>query len=296
MFEFKEKEYTLRTFIDALSKVDKDISYIGTYFESTMLDSKVIAHPVMGVHADDDNKLLSVDVTLKPNVGSESDQVQILDQYLYALSMGFMESKPEPIKKEGRNRHSSPISKFLAQNSVTSEIQDHQVTVIFDYDTVSVKRMDTVINGVRYWKYALTDTFDLGDGVHYTHTVHCLLKEKKSDGENFFSPLVGRVLNKRDSMKVLDSVAGKNITGFFIGGYSLFPTVESDARMTTTFYGITDNVELRKYEKTYHLVLPGGGTHIPYNSIESTEVRRVGEGKYILAVYTSSLTAEMYLG
>ena len=294
MFELKEKEYTLNTYLKAIRSVGDTTSYVGTFYDSPMLNHLIVAHPNLGVEYSEDNEILTLDVSLKPGAGEDSEAVERLDTYLYALNMGFLNRDPDPVAKSAKNKHTTLMGKFLSQNSVTSEIKDHTVTLVFSNPLV--KRMDTVINGVRYWKYTVSESVNLGEGVTYSHTVHSLFKEKTSEGENFFSGVVGKELNKRDSIKVLDSLADKNITGFYIGGHSLYPKSTVDERMITTLYGITGNAELRKYDETYHIVIPGGGTHVPFDSIKNVSVRRVGDGRYTVELHTSVFRAVLYVG
>lgn len=296
MFQFKETEYTLSTFMNTLKKVGEDISYVGTFYESTMLDKSIIAHPTLNVEHDKDQDLLYIDVILKPGAGAEADQVDVLGSYLRALGTGFMGAHPEVLKKEHRDKHLTPMSKFLSQNTATSNIQDHEVTIIFSEPVV--KRMDTVIRGVPYFKYAISEKVDLGEGVFYTHTVHCLFKEKEWDAENFFSALTGESLSKRDTLKVLDSLAHQNITGYFIGGYDVYPNNSRGKQtMITAFHSTMSPIEIKKsYESYYISVTISGGTFIPTADINSSSVRRVGDGRYVLELNTSYMTVNLYLG
>lgn len=293
MINFKEKEYTLNTFLKATKEVGDTLSYVGTYYETPMLDSNIIATPDLGVDLDDKG-ILEIQLTLKPNVGNEVEQIEVLEKYIKALSMGFINPRADEFKL--KNAHQTPISKFLAQNSVTSTIQDYSLSILMDAPVVT--RMDTTINGVKYWQYTLSESFDFGDNVKYEHKIHTLFKEKTSDAENFFSAFVGKELNKRDSIKVLDTMAGKNITGLFIGGFRAHDKASEDKRSYFNFYGITDNISIRKAKNSYSLTLQSGGMVVPYDGINFLRVTRVGKGtgRYIVTVYTDSMEIELFIG
>lgn len=293
MLNFKEKEFTLNTFLKATKEVGDTLSYVGTYYESPMLDSNIIATPDLGVELDD-NGILEVQLTLKPNVGEEVEQLKVLEQYIKALSMGFVNPKADFFKL--KNQHQTPVAKFLAQNSATSTIQDYTLSILMDRPTIT--RVETVINGVSYWQYTLKETFDFGDNVTYTHKIHTLFKEKTSDGENFFSAFVGKTLNKRDSTKVLDAIADKNITGLFIGGFRAHDIVPEEKRAYFNFYGVMDNITVRRTKQAYSILMQNGGMVIPYESINAISVERVGTGtgRYVITVFTPGMEIELFLG
>lgn len=291
MIEFKEKEYTLSTFMKAMREVGDTLSYVGTYFESPLLDSNIIATPTLGVDLDKSG-ILELVVTLKPNVGNEVEQVKVLEKYVSVLNMGFINAKADPFK--AKNAHRTPISKFLAQNSMTSEIRDYDLSVLMSDPVVT--RMETVINGVKYWKFTLQETYDFGDDVGYTHKVHALVKEKTSDAETFFSAMVGADLSRRDSLKVLESIAGNNISGLFIGGFRSHALVAESKRSYINFYGTTDNISIRKANKAYIIHLHNGGTIVPYEAIKKVSVSRASEGKYTVTIHADGMDTELFLG
>ena len=182
--------------------------------------------------------------------------------FMDVVNAGYVDTKIDP--QELLTFAERPVDKFLSQNSVVSEIQDFDVKIIMSEPVV--KRMDTVINGVKYWKYSITETIEYDDGFVYSHTVHSLIKEKNSDGENFFSDLVGEDLGKRDTVKVLDSIAKKNITGLFIGGYEVIPiNNSSEPQVTSVYHATLDYIRLDKSDiiGKYYVRTSSGGTAIP---------------------------------
>lgn len=297
MFALKEKEYTISTFKRALQ--DEDKTYIGTFYESPLVADEMISAPTLTFRQEDD--IVYLDVTLKPNAGEEVEQVEFLDMYMHNTNSGYVATK---LDEEERKTYAEDLSKrFLTQNTFLSEIKDYVVTVIMREPTVT--RMDTVINGVKYWQYTLTETTKLDEDTDYTHKVHCLLKEKTSDGENFFSGLVGKELGKRDTVKILDSIANENITGLLIGSYEVMP--ENNARglqVATVYYATSDYILLNRHENEkldekvtiYHLGNNQGGTLIPDEAIEKSEVERIGDGRYSITVYTSHTTIKLLMG
>lgn len=293
----KEKEYTLNTFKRALQEKDK--TYIGTFYESPLIADEMISTPTLSFRQEDD--IVFLDVTLKPNAGDEVEQVEFLDMYMHNTNSGYVSTK---LDEEERKTYTDDLNKrLLTQNTFLSEIKDYEVTVVMREPTVT--RMDTVINGVKYWQYTLTESTRLDDETYYTHKVHCLLKEKTSDGENFFSGLVNKVLGKRDTVKVLDSIANENITGLLIGSYEVMP--ENNAKglqIATVYYATSDYILLNRHENDkveekvtiYHLGNNQGGTLIPDEAIEKSEVERIGDGRYSITVYTSHTTVKLLMG
>lgn len=291
MLEFKEKEYTLATFIKATKEVGDTLSYVGTYYESPMLDKNINATPTLGVNLSDKG-LLELVVALKPNVGNEVEQVKLLEKYIGALNMGFINPKADPFK--AKNAHGTPISKFLAQNSITSEIRDYELSILMDSPTVT--RIDTVINGIKYWQYTIEESFDFGDAVKYSHKVHALFKEKTSDGENFFSALVGKSLSRRDSLKTLEVITERNLSGFFIGGFRSHTLGIDSKKIYLNFYGTTDNISIRRTKKAYLINLHNGGVIIPLDTIKQVSVSRASSGKYTLIIHADGMDTELFLG
>lgn len=291
MFQFKENSKTLKNFMDAIQAVSgntgtsfkEPLSYIGTFYESPFLPSIVLAEPTLNVEefGKDDIKLK---VVLKPEP-AQVEQVKVLDTYLNTINKGFMEELPEKITTVKDPR---PSQAFLSQQSGISDIQNYPLNV--NFNDAKVVRQDTTINGIKYYLFSLEDTYHFGEGLDYTHNIHCLMKDKTSDGENFFSSLIDKKLNVKDTKKVLDTLSGNNMTGLFIGGYSF-----GDEGVVQQVFSISSELAMT-WNEGY--IIKGYSTfiEIPDEVIQSLTVRRRGSYRYNLELETTDGRITLFIG
>lgn len=294
MLQLKSTKKTLKNYLDACyassGRTNKafsdELSYIGTFYESDFLSKAILTSPSLSIDTFGE-KDIQFKVELKPE-GQQKEQVELLDNYLKAISKGFLGNTPEPIK-ELKPRYSLAES-FLAQNSALSDVQNYNLNVYLN--DPEVYRQDTTINGTKYYQYTLVDRYDFGGGTTYEHKVHSLFKEKTSEGENFFSALVSKNLSKKDSKKVLDVLADENLTGFFIGGY-VFGT---EVYGYTEHMAVGSEVSISRVGTDYLVKGFGSLARIDAHRLKKLEVIRVSDFRYNLKVFIDNLVLTIYIG
>lgn len=300
MLDLNKKEVTVSNFKKAIeASIGKtsgtfknELSYVGTKYQTPVIDEAIVATPEINLTTDKND--LYVDVTLKPDVGHQTDQVTMLDKVLSALSAGGVFNKGA-FKKELDNQGSkTPIQKFLLQGTFMSEVQDYTLSLIF-YEP-KVRRQEFKVNGVQYWLYEITEEFydEKSGKVLFTHTLHSLFKEKTSDLENFFSELVGEELNKRDATRVLSLLSYENVTGFQIGGYQIKDTKHEN--LLTTSYATVEDIQLREVGDSYSLRSGGTDTTFKGTALTKLMVERTGNGKYTVGLFVDNHVISLFLG
>lgn len=263
------------------------LSYIGTYYESNFIPGNVLAEPNLNIEVLE-GKDIHFELVLKPEP-SQIEMLTMADNYLQTLSKGFFGERPE--KVEAVAPTSDVVKNYLTQNSFASDVQNYPLHIYLNEP--EVYRQDTVINGVPYIQYTLIDRYDFGNEVTFEHKVHCLFKEKTSEGENFFSALVGKELSKKDAKKVLDILSDKNITGFLIGGYMFGKPKEELAKT----FAIGSELEMTRGKYGGYTIKGGSSSmNIPEDNLKNLVVTRVSDFRYNISVQIDNLRLLIFIG
>lgn len=299
MLKLKETKKTLSNFMDAAyassgrtnHAFKKPLSYVGTYYETVFLPQTLLASPTLSIEMFG-KKDIKFNLELKPEP-TQMEQVEMLETYLKAINKGSLEDNSGNIKE-----FDAPLSAYqayLAQNSAVSDIQNYNLGVYLNNPEVT--RVDTVINGVTYYQYTLKDIYTFGydkekkEDVTYTNTVHCLFKEKTSEGENFFSALTDKKLSKKDSKKVMDTIADMNITGMSIGGYTL-----QASGVDSRTLAVTSELDMQSDSDSYTVKGYSSIISIDKEQLNSLTVKRVGDYRYNIVIPTSDMTVTLHMG
>lgn len=301
MLQFEPKNTTLKHLKQAVvaCKVTPNtgpfkndtLALVGSFYESPFIPTTVLSAPQIKVSGLSSDTEVNFSITLKP-LPTDLPKIEQLETFLQATSMGYIFDKPEVMPDVADSM--TPTQLFLSQNSQLSEIQDYELFVTMNEPTVT--RVDTVINGVRYWQYKVSDKLVDDGKTIYEHAIYLLFKEKESDGETFYSSLVGKSLNKRDSKKVLDMLSGLNLTGLFIGGLVTQYNKAETRAVKTSIYSIGTEMELVNLEDTYIVKSSMGTVGIDKDRIESVRVERVGNYKYNLHIQTTKEDTTLFIG
>lgn len=294
MFQFKENNKTVKNFLDATRAVTGDtgtsfkeqLSYVGTFYDTPFLDKGILTEPKLNLEVFEGTDI-KFQLVLKPEV-TQLPQVELLNDYLNAISKGYMEEQLDKIVEPTKDHKISDA--FRAQQSAVSDVQNYTLNVYFNDPEVT--RQDTTINGIKYYQFKVTDTFSFGDDVNYVHSVICLFKDKTSDGENFFSSLVDKKLAIKDSKKVLDILTGNNLTGLFIGGH----VTEGDKGLTQQVFAIGSELLMTKGSSNYVIKGYSSFLGIPEEAIESLTVKRTGTFKYFVQIETTDGRVTLFVG
>lgn len=300
MIELEKKNKTLRNFKEAVratgGKVNNSfknpLALVGAFYDTTFLPKTILSEPSVAVqNLDDSSKDISFVVTLKP-MPEDVDSLHNLDNFLNIVNMGDLFTSPASLSTGGKPL--TPTQSYLAQNSVFSDVQNYELGISMIEPTV--ERVDTVINGVKYWQFTVTDSVSQDGEEVYKHAVHFLFKEKTGEGENFFSSLVGKQLNKRDTFKVLDTLEGKNLSGFFLGGVTIGAENKEHRAVSTSMYATGSEMMLRTYSDDYVFQNATGATTIKKELLEGAHIERVGSYKYNLILHTGKDRVTVYIG
>lgn len=302
MLQFEPKNSTLKHLKQAMAACKAEgtegpfkndrLTLVGSYYETPFLPGTILSEPSVNVRGlNNDTDELAFTVTLKP-IPTELPKVEQLEKFLQVTNMGYIFDKPDTMPELAAGM--TKAQAFMAQNSMMSEVQNYDLVITMSSPVVT--RVDTVINGVRYWQYKITDTLTESGADIYSHSVYLLFKERKSDGENFYSGLVNQTLNKRDSKKVLDIISDLNITGLFIGGLVTQYEKEDLRAVKTSLYSIGTEMELKNMENLYIIKSAIGTVGIDKDRIEYVRVERVGDYKYKVRIQTTKEETTLFIG
>lgn len=263
-------------------------SLVGVYYDTPFLPKQVIAHPVIRNvnYITDDKEVLSIGILLKTSPSDIKD-LEVMETLLVRTGLGEFDSPLLGIKPQETS--DNPISRFQIQSSVVSDIEDTELLLRFN--TGMVYKQDFRINKVQYTQYELVGRGYISGEVH-EHRLYLLFKDKQSDGESFFSAFVNKKLNKTDSLKVLDAMKDKNITGYGIGG------IHSFTNRTHTTYSIIPYVSemvLLGDEGMYSFSAIEGGVNIRADNIRNVTVSTTGDRNYIVDITTDDTLVQVML-
>lgn len=259
----------------------QETSLVGVYFDSPFMSEQILAEPMI-TFTKGKAKVYQAMITVKPTK-EDADNIERMQWYLQTSGMGAVMDNPKPEMdtstiKAGLN----PFSQYLLQQTPFSDIQNYDMLMTFVDPTV--QRSSFMLNEVPYHHYTVTAPInhEIGDGLN--HTLHLLFKPKTSDGENFFSALVNKELNKADAKKVLSTIADKNFTGLFIGGADVERKGSGIRTNLWSFSGIELHEMTHEGGQSFILGFIEGGLGINSNKIASMKVTRDDDYKYHLVL------------
>lgn len=300
MIELKKNTKTLRNFKEAIratgglvnNSFKNPLSLVGVFYDTVFVPRSILAEPTIAItDLDSSSDIITLGMSLKP-MPEDAGALKTLHNVINTLSMGDIFTNPITFPKA--SKHFTPMQTYLTQNTSLSEVQNYDVRLVMNEPVV--ERIDTTINGTKYWQYTLTDIMTRGESEVFRHSAHFLFKERTSEGENFFSSLVGKDLSKRDAEKVMDSLADKNISGLFLGGI-LIGIPNREARgVTSSMYAVGAEMSLRDREDKYEFKTLSGAVTVNKKDIESLRVKRTGDYKYTLILNTAKEEIVLYIG
>ena len=296
MLERKMNPTTVSQLMKALNSCKtQETSLVGVYFDSAFMSDQILAEPMI-TFTKGKASVYQALITVKPTK-EDTENIDRMKQYLAVSGMGAVMDRPEPELDTAKIKAGlNPFSAYLLQQTPFSDIQNYEMLMTFVEPVVT--KATYKLNNLPYHHYAVTAPInhEIGDGL--MHTLHLLFKPKTSDGENFFSHLVNKELNKADARKVLSTIADKNITGLFIGGVDVDREGSGTRTNLWAFTGI-DLHEIQSDEGIQNFVFGfiEGGLAINANKIVGMNVSRTNDYKYKLATNMKDGTViTIYIG
>lgn len=269
----------------------KPLSYVGTYYETPLIEKSILAEPHVEAEFLKDTKGVRLQIILKPDADHQKTQVELLDQVLGSLGSGRAFDRYS--FKIGVNKAKPTIiNRFLTQNTAFSEVQNYELEV--NLESPVVRKSEFMINKTRYYQYSLTEKYYVDKDEVFYHTVYSLFKEKTSDLESFYSTFVNKKLDKRATKYVLDSISENNISGYSILGYQIESIKDNSLHIDS--YSLASDIELSSTEATYYIRGSEGGVHVGKEYINNLKVEYTNQNAYTLSFNTSMNKISLFLG
>lgn len=284
-----EKKITYHTVMQTLKQVaDDKLSLVGTFLDTDKLLSEppLLSHPKVDVD-EVDNQSCSITIMLKPS-SEERERVETYNTFINYANIGMI--KDVGLAERGIEKiHSTKLNHFLNQQSTTSDIQDYELELYYTDSNDYFKR-EFKIFGELYTLLRLNVTVSLVD-MDYSQDLYLLFKPKESDSETFFSTFVGQEMKKLDTKKIIDMIAGHNITGYFIGGVEV-----RDNKTITNMYAL-DTIQIKEEHSDVISVFTDTGViNFATDNIKSSFIETVGDKAYNFVVDLGGTQVTFMLG
>lgn len=309
MLNLKPRNTTLKNLNQAITSCltysedkyqDSKLVLVGTYYINNFLDENILSETIINdTLVNVRNGGFRTSISLKP-MPAQLESLRVTETVLNSVDMGWFGggSIDDPALK------SSFEMDFLMGNSGLSNIQNYDLTLNM-VDPV-VTRVDTVINGVKYYQFAVTDSSELLGGVgeqdsldnpvSVDHTLVLLFKEYTGDDmETFFSAFTQATeLNKKDSKKVLDMISDQNLSGLYLGG--VLALSGSDTSVVTSLLPHVDDLVISATDEAYRITCNSGSISIDRAGVVGVRVEYKSPGKYELRIGTAKTAVFIMLG